>query len=200
MLLITSGAFAMGSTAQEASPQEQPVALVTIGCFYMARFPVTNAQYESFDASHRNKRTAWADDQHPVIHVTSAEAESFCQWLSQKEGRKYRLPTEAEWEYAARGTDDRSYPWGDDLDAGMYANFADVNTTFPWRDATINDGFAETARHLTPEPVVVRDEIDPRAAIAALLELDLVGVVASESAETAHESLCCRHQHSRPVG
>ena len=145
MLLITSGVFAMGSMALEASPQEQPITLVTIGCFYMARFPVTNAQYEIFDASHRNKRTAWADDRHPVIHVTSAEAESFCQWLSQKEGRKYRLPTEAEWEYAARGTDDRNYPWGDDLDAGVYANFADVNTTFPWRDATINDGFAETA-------------------------------------------------------
>ncbi len=145
MLLITSGAFAMGSNAREATPQEQPVTLVTVGCFYMARFPVTNAQYESCDASHRNKRAATAGDRHPVIHITSLEAEKFCQWLSQKEGRKYRLPTEAEWEYAARGTDDRSYPWGDDLDSGIYANFADVNTNFPWRDATIDDGFAEAA-------------------------------------------------------
>ena len=145
MFLITSGAFAMGSTAREATPQEQPVTLVTIGCFYLSRFPITNTQYEAFDATHRNKRAASAGDKHPVIHVTSLEAEKFCQWLSQKEGRKYRLPTEAEWEYAARGTDDRNYPWGDDLDAGTYANFADVNTNFPWRDATINDGFAETA-------------------------------------------------------
>ena len=145
MLLITSGVFAMGSTAREATPQEQPVTPVTVGCFYMGRFPITNAQYESFDAAHCNKRAAWADARHPVTHVTSLEAEKFCQWLSQKEGRKYRLPTEAEWEYAARGMDDRIYPWGDKLDAAIYANFADANTNFPWRDASINDGFAETA-------------------------------------------------------
>jgi formylglycine-generating enzyme required for sulfatase activity len=145
MLLVTSGTFAMGSTNPAATPQEQPVTLVTVGCFYMARFPITNAQYEIFDPAHRNKRASWADERHPVIHVTSLEAEKFCLWLSQKEGRKYRLPAEVEWEYAARGTDDRSFPWGDELDAATYANFADVNTTFPWRDATIDDGFAETA-------------------------------------------------------
>ena len=145
MFLVTSGAFAMGSMAPDATPQEQPVTLVTVGCFYMARFPITNAQYEKFDASHANKRAPWADERHPVIHITSLEAEKFCLWLSQKEGRKYRLPTEAEWEYAARGMDDRAFPWGEELDADFYANFADFNTTFPWRDVTINDGFAETA-------------------------------------------------------
>ena len=145
MLLITSGIFGLGSTGPDSTPQEQPVTLVTISCFYMARFPVTNEQYERFDTQHRNKRAAWADDKHPVIHVTSLEAEKYCQWLSQKEGRKYRLPTEAEWEYAARGLDDRTYPWGEELDQNFYANFADVNTAFAWRDTTINDGFAETA-------------------------------------------------------
>lgn len=145
LFLITSGTFAMGSNGPDATPQEQPVTLVTIGCFYMARFPVTNEQYERFDNLHRNRRAAWANDKHPVIHVSSLEAEKFCQWLSHKEGRKYRLPTEAEWEYAARGLDDRTYPWGEDLDQNYYANFADVNTTFAWRDEAINDGFAETA-------------------------------------------------------
>ena len=145
MFLVTSGTFAMGSNAPDATPQEQPVTLVTIGCFYMARFPVTNEQYERFDTQHRNKRAPWANEKHPVIHVTSLDAEKFCQWLSQKEGRKYRLPTEAEWEYAARGLDDRSYPWGEELDQNFYANFADVNTAFAWRDESINDGFAETA-------------------------------------------------------
>ena len=145
MFLVTSGTFAMGSTGCDATPQEQPVTIVTVGCFYMGRFPVTNVQYEHFDTQHRNKRGAWANDLHPVIHVTSLEAEKFCQWLSQKEGRRYRLPTEAEWEYAARGLDDRIYPWGEDLDQNFYANFADANTSFPWRDVTINDGFAETA-------------------------------------------------------
>ena len=145
MFLVTSGTFAMGSNAADATPQEQPVTLVTVGCFYMARFPVTNEQYERFDPQHRNKRAPWANEKHPVIHVTSADAEKFCQWLSQKEGRKYRLPTEAEWEYAARGLDDRSYPWGEELDQNFYANLADANTAFAWRDASINDGFAETA-------------------------------------------------------
>ncbi len=145
MFLITSGTFAMGSSGFDATPQEQPVTLVTIGCFYMGRFPITNEQYERFDTQHRNKRAAWANDAHPVIHVSSFEAEKFCVWLSNKEGRKYRLPTEAEWEYAACGLDDRSYPWGEDLDQDFYANFADANTSFPWRDVTINNGFAETA-------------------------------------------------------
>ena len=145
MFLITSGTFAMGSSEPDATPQEQPVTLVTIGCFYMARFPVTNEQYERFDPQHRNKRAPRVNEKHPVIQVTSLEAEKFCLWLSHKEGRKYRLPTEAEWEYAARGLDDRPYPWGENLDQGFYANFADANTSFVWRDATINDGFAETA-------------------------------------------------------
>ncbi len=145
MFLITSGTFAMGSTGPDATPQEQPVSLVTIGCFYMARYPVTNEQYERFDTQHRNKRAAGAGERHPVIQVSSADAEKFCVWLSQRDGRKYRLPTEAEWEYAARGLDDRAYPWGEELDQNIYANFADVNTSFPWRDVTLNDGFAETA-------------------------------------------------------
>ena len=145
MLLVTSGQFTMGSTGREASPQEQPVTRVTVGCFYMGRFPVTNAQYEAFDAAHRAKRGPWADDKHPVIYVSSQHAEKFCQWLTQKEGKKYRLPTEAEWEYAARGLEGRVYPWGDELNEGYYANFADSNTTFNWRDPQINDGFAETA-------------------------------------------------------
>jgi formylglycine-generating enzyme required for sulfatase activity len=145
MLLVTSGQFTMGSVAREASPQEQPITRVTIGCFYMAKYPVTNAQYEAFDAAHRTKRGLGADERHPVVYVSSQQAEKFCQWLSQKEGRKYRLPSEAEWEYAARGLEGRAYPWGDELNAGFYANFADANTSFPWRDPGIDDGFTETA-------------------------------------------------------
>ena len=145
MLLVPSGKFQMGSATREAAPHEQPVLDTTIGCFYMARFPVTNAQYEKFDATHRAKRAPWADDSHPVVYVSSREALAFCQWLVAKENRRYRLPTEAEWEYAARGSDNRIYPWGGRLDAGHYANFADRRTNFPWKDPNIDDGFAETA-------------------------------------------------------
>jgi len=116
-----------------------------VSCFYMSRFPVTNEQYEKFDPAHRSKRAPEAGDNHPVIYVSSIEAIKFCLWLNTREKRKYRLPTEAEWEYAARGTDGRAYPWGDKLNQGDLANFADCNTTFPWRAADINDGYAQTS-------------------------------------------------------
>ena len=69
----------------------------------------------------------------------------FCQWLSSRERRRYRLPTEAEWEYAARGTDNRKYPWGNHDGRGDLANFADRNTVFAWSDREIDDGFAESS-------------------------------------------------------
>jgi formylglycine-generating enzyme required for sulfatase activity len=145
MLLVTSGSFTMGSDLPDAAAIERPITPVTIGCFYMAQFPITNSQFEQFDKSHVAKRAPWADGQHPVVYVSSREAEKFCQWLSSKEGRTYRLPTEAEWEFAARGMEGRIYPWGENLDAGHYANFADRRTTFPWRDPVLDDGYPETS-------------------------------------------------------
>jgi formylglycine-generating enzyme required for sulfatase activity len=145
MLLISSGSYFMGSTARDAAPHEQPVAQVSVSCFYLGRFPVTNAQFEKFDPTHVSKRAPWANDNHPVVYVNSKDAEKFCQWLSLKEGKKYRLPTEAEWEYAARGTEGRTFPWGEKLDGGQLANFADKSTSFAWREPFIDDGFPETS-------------------------------------------------------
>ena len=145
MLLVASGSFFMGSNARDASPNEQPVTQTTISCFYLARHPVTNAQFEKFDPSHKSKRMPSATDDHPVVYVSSLEAVKYCQWLSAQEKRKYRLPTEAEWEYAARGIDGRTYPWGEKLERGDLANFADKRTNFAWRDLEIDDGYAETS-------------------------------------------------------
>jgi formylglycine-generating enzyme required for sulfatase activity len=80
-----------------------------------------------------------------VVYVSWKEADEFCRWLSRKEGKTFRLPTEAEWEYAARGEDGRIYPWGDKLNAGNLANFADTRSNFVWRDPNIDDGFSESA-------------------------------------------------------
>lgn len=145
MLFIPSAEFIMGSEAFDASPTERPLVRVTVSRFYLSRHLVTNAVYEQFDRAHMRKRMPGTGDRHPVVHVSSLDAIKFCQWLSTRERKKYRLPTEAEWEYAARGTDGRKYPWGNHEGRGDLANFADRNTVFAWSDREIDDGYAESS-------------------------------------------------------
>jgi len=145
MFLIPSGEFVMGSEDPAAPPNEKPPCHVSVSRFYLSRFPVTNEQYEEFDPSHKRKRAPGAGNRHPVVYVSSVEAIRFCQWLSSRERRKYRLPTEAEWEYAAKGDDGREFPWGNYARRGDLANFADKNTVFAWSDQEIDDGFAESS-------------------------------------------------------
>jgi formylglycine-generating enzyme required for sulfatase activity len=80
---------------------------------------------------HRTRRHAWLNDKpppgrehHPVVLVSHADARAYAKWLSRKTGRRWRLPSEIEWEKAARGTDGRRFPWGDKFDAKR-ANSAD---------------------------------------------------------------------------
>ncbi len=145
MLFIPSAQFVMGSEAFDASPNERPLVRVTVSRFYLSRHLITNAAYEKFDRSHAHKRMPGAGERHPVVHVSSLDAIKFCQWLSARERKKYRLPTEAEWEYAARGTDGRKYPWGNHDGRGDLANFADRNTVFAWSDREIDDGYTESS-------------------------------------------------------
>jgi formylglycine-generating enzyme required for sulfatase activity len=145
MLLVPTGRFVMGSNEPGAQQNESPLTPVVLSGFYMARLPITNEQYEEFDPSHAAKRASWADRRHPVLYVSWNDAEAFCKWLSQRERKTYRLPTEAEWEYAARGEDGRTFPWGSWSSVGHFANFADARTNFPWRDPAIDDGYAETS-------------------------------------------------------
>ena len=145
MLIVPAGFFAWEAKPPMPPPNERPITEVTLSRYYISRHPITNAQYEMFDPSHARKRAPGAGDSHPVVYVSSTEAAKFCQWLGSRERRRYRLPTEAEWEYAARGRDGRKYPWGNQEGRPDLANFADCNTEFAWSDRKINDGFAESS-------------------------------------------------------
>ncbi len=123
---------------------EKPAHNVTISQpFYMGAYEVTNAQYEKFDPSHRKLRGkngfSKADDE-AVVFVNWPEAKSFCDWLSKKEGLPYRLPTEAQWEYACRaGT--KTYFWtGDSLPKVFHKNVRRTSFDQPQDKVPLNVG------------------------------------------------------------
>jgi formylglycine-generating enzyme required for sulfatase activity len=111
MVLVPGGEFLMGSN--EGDADEKPAHRVRLDPFYIGACEVTNAQYEKFDPTHAERRTQFSPrDDMPAVGVSWNDAVAFCGWLSGREGVQYRLPTEAEWERAARGTDGATYPWG----------------------------------------------------------------------------------------
>lgn len=116
---IPAGWFYMGSGGPGADYDETPIHKVVISRpFRMSVTEITNAQYEAFDPSHRalrGKQGFSSGDNEAVIFVDWHQADAFCRWLSEKEGRTYRLPTEAEWEYACRAGSCMHYSFGDRL-------------------------------------------------------------------------------------
>jgi serine/threonine-protein kinase len=141
MVYVPAGEFIMGSDEGD----EQPVHTVYLDAFYMDRTEVTNAQYRACvepRACSQPHNTEWYNDpdraEHPVVYVDLEQANAYCQWADK------RLPTEAEWEKAARGTDGRTYPWGNAFD-GSRVNFCDRNCELGWKDTGADDGYAWTA-------------------------------------------------------
>ncbi len=158
----------MGS--DEGDSDEQPVHTVYLDAFYIDETEVTNAQFAAFVSATGYETDAeqtgcgwiydgdgWGciqgvdwqhpfgpdtdlagKDEHPVVQVSWNDAKAYCEWAGA------RLPTEAEWEKAARGTDGLIYPWGNTFD-GTKLNFADKNTSFDWSDSNWDDGYADTA-------------------------------------------------------
>ncbi len=120
---IDAGSFVMGST--EGDFDELPVHNVTISRpFFISRYEVTNSQYEQFDPNHGliDHRGFTHGPNEAVIFVSWEDANAFCRWLSGRESLPYRLPTEAEWEYACRAGTTTAYHTGETLPSAFLKN------------------------------------------------------------------------------
>ncbi len=136
LVRIPAGLFTMGSTDAQTetaiqagmnkawAEREHLQHEINLPEYYIGKYPVTNTEYRAFvrDAGYTSPQH-WDEGEpppekgdHPVVNVSWRDAKAYCRWLSEKTGKTYRLPTEAEWEKAARGTDGKTYPWGDEFD------------------------------------------------------------------------------------
>ncbi|PDW02658.1 SUMF1/EgtB/PvdO family nonheme iron enzyme [Candidatus Viridilinea mediisalina] len=145
LIHIPAGPFLMGSSDADglAFDNEKPQHTLTLPDYWIARTPITNAQFRPFVEAdgYRNRaywteagwawreewqicqpeyweNATWNGDDYPVVGVSWYEAVAYCRWLSAVTGHEFRLPSEAEWEKAARGPDGRIWPWGDIWEEG----------------------------------------------------------------------------------
>ncbi len=148
-VLVPGGDFQMGDNFNEGDSDEVPVHTVRVESFYIGKHKITNAAYAKFiEADGYSEASYWSaggfgnygsrprhwgdatcagggldcNEGFPVVGVSWFEAMAYCEWLSTQTGETYRLPTEAEWERAARGSDQRRFAWGADID-GPHANY-----------------------------------------------------------------------------
>ena len=186
--LVPAGVFSMGDNYNEGRERERPVHRVYLDAYYIGEFEITNEEYKKFmDDGGYTVREFWSsggsglfseprywynssyngggikdNSNFPVCGISWYEAKAYCSWLSGKTGNVYRLPTEAEWEKAARGGDyldgdtykqvpnpmspPRRYPWGNDID-GSYANYLDSGD--PYDNGLTPVGYFDGSTHDT---------------------------------------------------
>jgi formylglycine-generating enzyme required for sulfatase activity len=153
---VPGGCFLMGSPQTEPGrdSDEGPVHEVCVDGFWMGKTEVTNAQYRAFHKAHNSKEfqgVSLNGDPQPAVYVAWEDADSFAQWLTTKNGGnvKFRLPKEAEWEYACRAGTDTSRYWGDDPHRTCESeNVGDQTASklWTWEDLYgCDDGYSATA-------------------------------------------------------
>lgn len=147
MVYVPPGTFLMGSNPEvdpDTQDDERPQHNVSLDSFWIDRTEVTNEQYKlcvqesSCDTSVYANDGRYNGDEQPVVGIDWFSAEAYCTWTGGQ------LPSEAQWEYAARGNDGRLYPWGNEFD-GQKLNFCDSNCGSDWKDDNYNDGYAFAA-------------------------------------------------------
>jgi formylglycine-generating enzyme required for sulfatase activity len=141
-------------TYEKYYKDELPRHQVCVDGFWMAKHEVTNRQYRKYKSSHDSKDYKGVNlngDDQPVVYVSWDDAKAFAKWLSSKTGKQITLPSEVQWEYAARAGTDTIRFWGDDPDdACRYANVHDRTSknqfsNFTWTNHNCNDGYAATS-------------------------------------------------------
>ncbi len=126
MIRVGPATFTMGNPMSSPEGQEWPTHEVRVGRFLIGATEVTFAEYDAYARSIGGRLPedyGWGRGRRPVVGVTWTEANNYAAWLSAQTGRTYRLPSEAEWEYAARGDSPRFYWWGNQLDSGRAVCF-----------------------------------------------------------------------------
>jgi formylglycine-generating enzyme required for sulfatase activity/uncharacterized caspase-like protein len=125
LVMIPAGHFLMGSPDGQGESREHPQHRVDLAAFALGKYDVTFDEWDACVSAHgcstKPSDEGWGRGRRPVIHVSWDDAQAYVRWLSGKTGHRYRLPSEAEWEYAARAGTTTAYYWGDDFGQGHCA-------------------------------------------------------------------------------